>query len=104
MMVFTDVATGTPVTAGVVQQLLIALNALNAAGGRPEVTWTNILSPGTPPLAPGVLIYADHIMSVKNAMGAALDAVGVARPPGPNISPGLSMNHTDIAQLQGWAQ
>jgi hypothetical protein len=37
-------------------------------------------------------------------MGAALNAVGVARPPGPNVTTNSPCNHMDIQQLQGWAQ
>lgn len=39
MMVFTNVTTGTPITFAATQELLTALNALNAASGRPAVTW-----------------------------------------------------------------
>jgi hypothetical protein len=104
MMAFFGVGTGTPVTAAITEQLLTALNALNAASGRPAVSWANILPAGVPAPASGVGIYAAHVMSIKNAMGTALDAVGVARPPGPNVTTGSPCNHNDIQQLQGWAQ
>jgi hypothetical protein len=104
MMVFTNVTTGTPITFAATQELLTALNALNAASGRPAVTWAAILPSGVPPPAHNVGVYAAHIMSVKNAMGQALDAIGVTRPPGPNVSTGSPCNHSDIQLLQGWAQ
>ncbi len=104
MMTFISVGTGTPIIAAITEQLLTALNALNAASGRPMVAWANILPAGIPAPASGVPIYAAHVMSVENAMGPALDALGVPRPPGPNVTTGSPCSHTDIQQLQGWAQ
>jgi hypothetical protein len=104
MMTFTSVGTGTPISFAITQELLTALNALNAASGRPAVSWASILPAGIPAPASNVRVYAAHVMSIENAMGAALDAVGVARPPGPNVTTNSPCNHIDIQQLQGWAQ
>jgi YD repeat-containing protein len=104
MMTFTSVGTNTPITYDITQQLLTALNALNRAKGWPQIGWVDILPSNVPAPGHGVRIYAQHVMSIKAAMGAALDALGVVRPPGPNVGTGSPCNHADIQQLQVWAQ
>src|SRR5258706_2021958 len=101
MMTFISVGTGTPIVAAITEQLRTALNALNAASGRPSVTWADILPAGIPAPATGGKIYAAHVMSIENAMGTALDAVTVAST---NVTTGSRCSHTDIQQLQGRRQ
>jgi hypothetical protein len=77
MIDFIAVGTGTPVAAAHFQQLLAAVNAVRAAAGSDNVSWTAILPNGVPPPASGVVVSAHHLKSLRASMNAALSALGL---------------------------
>jgi YD repeat-containing protein len=68
-MTFTPLGNGT-ILHNHVDELLAALNAMQAAKGWPQLTWTAILqgNPAPPPPAAGVGIYAEHILALRRNM------------------------------------
>src|SRR5207302_5505528 len=56
----------TPVAAAHLNEILSAVNAVRAASGLSAVTWSGILQGSPPPAAPapGVKIYAEHILAL----------------------------------------
>jgi hypothetical protein len=84
-MTFTPVQHNFVISRTHINELLTAVNLVLAAAGRPQVTWSGILPPGTPvpplPGQPTVGVYAAHITSLRTQMDLALSALGIPTPP-----------------------
>jgi len=101
LMTFTSVSSTSPITIGVYAELLTGLNALRLASGWAAVTWTNILPPGVPAPASGVVIHSEHTASLRRWIDQALQSLSVPVPiyTDPNLSD-AAVRLTHVTQLQ----
>ena len=72
------VAGATTIQSAHFDELLSAMNLVRAANGASSLTWTAILPAGIPAPAPGVVVYRDHLTSLRAQMDAARQALGIA--------------------------
>jgi hypothetical protein len=59
-------------------RMLLIVNAVRTAAGWPAVTWQNIISPNNPLPSPNVIIFAQHLTSLRSRMNEALQALGAS--------------------------
>lgn len=76
-MLFTPLIPGqTIIAASHFEELRSAVNAVRAANGTAAASWSSILPGGVPAPAPGVLILAQHLVSLRLAMSSARTDLG----------------------------
>jgi YD repeat-containing protein len=109
-MTFTPVQTNIVINRTHINELLTALNLVRAASGAAPVTWSQILPAGTPPppagAQPAMLVYKEHITSLRTQMDAALSALGIPASPysEPLTSSTTRIKAIHFTELQGRTQ
>jgi YD repeat-containing protein len=109
---FSSIVIGQTIYAAYYQQILDGINAVYDISGAAHVAWPNILPQGVPAPASNVLISAQQVVSLRNAVAAARaqaaqsSAVSI---PGmtftdPQLAQGLLIRAIHLQQLQGGLQ
>jgi hypothetical protein len=104
-MAFTPVTVSMPVLSAHYQELLAALNAMRAAAGWANVSWSQILPPGVADPSANSGIRAVHLTSMRREMNNALQALGAFVAPYLDSDPYLQIIRAEhVTQLQLRAQ
>jgi hypothetical protein len=59
-------------------EVLTGINLVRAANGSPPLSWSAILPVGKPAPGPGVLVFREHLTSLRTYMDLAVQALGIA--------------------------
>ncbi len=109
---FSAIVTGQIIYASHFQQILDGINAVYDISGAAHVSWANILPQGVPASAPNVVISAQQVVSLRNAVAAARAQAaqnsGVSIPglafTDPQLTPGTLIRGIHVRELQGGLQ
>jgi len=109
---FASIAIGQLINASNYQQILDGINAVYDISGAAHVTWASILPAGVPAPAPNVVIAAQQVVSLRNAIAAAraqaAQSSAVSVPAitytDPQLTQGMLIRAIHVQQLQGGLQ